>query len=84
MLSKYTQDRGIVATMNQNENYSPRASLSNLAIPRFALPAPWKRNKFSWSGFPDTLKAAKMPATATDAVPMMSSLNVLYWKTNLY
>ena len=56
----------------------PKADLSNLAIPRLALPAPWNKKRLSLRGFSETRSAANIPATATEAVPIISSLNVLY------
>jgi hypothetical protein len=44
------------------------------AMPTAALPAPKKRYEWSRSRFPRMRFAPKRPATATDAVPWMSSL----------
>lgn len=62
---------------------TPASLASKSMQPRLADPAPWKRNvsffnspiRSSHDGF-FNLIAPRMPATATDAVPWMSSLYV--------
>ena len=49
-----------------------------LAIPRAASPAPWNRKVWSASLVLVAWSAASTPATATLAVPWMSSLKVQY------
>ena len=53
------------------------------AIPIAASPAPRKRNLLSDKRLFVIRRDAKRPATATDAVPWMSSLNVQYWSRYL-
>jgi hypothetical protein len=50
------------------------ASLISSAMPVAADPPPRKRKRWSVSFCPEIRSAAKMPASATAAVPWMSSL----------